>query len=407
MNLKILFPFVAIVLVALWINRRWKAWFYNPPEAPYILQDSPDRILLTFGNSGEMSRFVSWACGSEVDTEAKLLLSDVSDTTSVHAIGEVFESRSGRGAYYRAEMTNLKPSHEYFYCVESYGKRSSWYRFKTSDPKSSQFSFMYIGDVQDSIGGITSQLIHNAIIKNPEIEFIAFGGDLILRPTDRHWAEFFKSMDTLCTTIPIVNVPGNHEYLKYLKRKCERRFSLVFPYFIKGINQRQDNNHLFSFSCHNTDFFLLDSSRGFGYLYRQRRWLEHQLEESRSSHHVVIVHHPIYSAKHCNNNLEVRLMFNDIIQKHNVDLVLQGHEHVYTRCTSEGNLKEGSICKTKPLYLISHCSPKNYNIKSGGRFSPVFCGSRYFHIIQTSNDDMTVRTYDAMDCNLLDSVVIK
>ena len=36
-------------------------------------------------------------------------------------------------------------------------------------------------------------------------------------------------------TIPVLCATGNHEYLKYPIRKLERRFSLVFSYFLKSM----------------------------------------------------------------------------------------------------------------------------------------------------------------------------
>ena len=45
---------------------RWEVWFGNPPEAPYVPSANPTRVLLTFGDNGEMSRNVSWMCDTVV-----------------------------------------------------------------------------------------------------------------------------------------------------------------------------------------------------------------------------------------------------------------------------------------------------------------------------------------------------
>ena len=39
---------------------RWKVWFHNIPEIRYVLTEDPQRVFLTFGNDGELSRNVSW-----------------------------------------------------------------------------------------------------------------------------------------------------------------------------------------------------------------------------------------------------------------------------------------------------------------------------------------------------------
>lgn len=387
---------------------RWEAWFGNPAEEPYDVSDQPSRVLLTFGNQGEQSRWVSWMCGQEVDATARLCVADtLGDTLYVEAIGEVFESRAGHAAYYRAQLTDLQPRMEYAYRVENQRGCSPWYHLKTSDPEASEFSFLYVGDVQDTIGGVANQLLKQAVLSHPEVAFVAFGGDLIERPMDKYWAETFRSIDSVCTALPIVNITGNHDYLKYLIRKCERRFSLVFPYFLEGMEERDDLNHLFSFTYHNTDFFLLDSDRGIGFLYGQKKWLEQALEQSHSEHRIALLHHPLYSVKRKNNNLEVRWMFNGLLQDAKVDLVLQGHEHAYTHCTADEQPLKGNVCTNLPLYVISHCSPKNYRIHPTERFYPVLSESRYYQIVTVDKASVTLRSYDAVSNVLVDSVRVE
>ena len=405
---NIILTIVAIVVVGLgiWIYSRWDVWFGNPPEAPYTASETPSRVLLTFGNEGELSRFVSWMCGDKVDENAVLLLADSTDTISVKAIGEVFESRAGKAAYYRAELNGLKAEHTYNYAVKTNGTLSEWYSFTTSNPDSESFSFLYMGDVQDTINGVANILLKKAISRHPEVEFVAFGGDLIERPTDAYFAETFRSIDSVCTAMPIVNITGNHDYLKYLIRKCERRFALTFPYFLKGMEERGDENHLFTFVYHNTQFFLLDSERGACFLFQQKSWLKDRFDECNTKHRIVMLHHPLYSVKNKNNNLVERWVFNDMIQEAGVELVLQGHEHGYTHCTSSEKPLKGNECKNPPLYTVSHCAPKNYKLKPTERFSPVLSGSRYYQVIRVDEAAVTMLGYDANTQELVDSVRI-
>lgn len=398
---------VVLVGLGIWAYTRWDAWFGNPEEPAYTAVKTPSRVLLTFGNDGEMSRMVSWMCGDEVDSDAALLIADSTDTIRVKAVGEVFASRSGKAAYYRAEMKSLKPQHQYRYAVETNGSRSPWYTFRTSDPRSTDFTFLYMGDVQDTIDGIANNLLREALSRHPEAEFVAFGGDLIERPMHKYYEETFRSIDSVCTAMPVINVTGNHDYLKYLIRKCERRFALTFPYFLKGQDERGDENHLFSFTYHNTQFFLLDSDREFPSLWRQRQWLKDQLEASTATHKIVIVHHPLYSVRRKNNNLIQRWMFNGIIRDANVDLVMQGHEHGYTHCTADEAPLKGNECTNRPLYTVSHCSPKNYNLHPTERFYPVLSDSRYYQVVSVDAQGITMRGYDANTNQLIDSVRIK
>ena len=70
---KITLGSLALLLVGLTVLAivRWEAWFGNPPEAPYVPKAEPTRVLLTFGDDGEMSRNVSWKGKSSSRAVAK------------------------------------------------------------------------------------------------------------------------------------------------------------------------------------------------------------------------------------------------------------------------------------------------------------------------------------------------
>lgn len=408
---KYIIILVAVVALGCWAASRWDAWFHNPEEAPYDAPKVPSRVMLTFGDEGEYSRYVTWVCGTEVDRNARLILKTKSEThtDTIPATGEVFESRAGKAVYYRAKIKahQLFPGCYDSYCVETNGARSPWYRFTCTNPMSKKFSFLFVGDVQDTINGIAGKLLKDAVRRHPEVEFVAFGGDLTERPTDAYWAETFRSIDSVCTAMPVINITGNHDYLKYLIRKCERRFALHFPYFLKGMEERDDNNHLFHFTYHNTDFYMLDSDRGACFLYQQKQWLKEEFDKSeKGNHRIVMLHHPLYSVKKKNNNLIQRWMFNDLIREENVELVLQGHEHGYAHCTADEAPLKGHVCKNPPLYTVSHCSPKNYSLHPSERFSPVLSGSRYYQVIDVEPDAIVMKGYDASNGNMVDSVRI-
>jgi hypothetical protein len=119
-----------------------------------------------------------------------------------------------------------------------------------------------------------------------------------------------------------------------------------------------------------------------------------------------MLHHPLYSVKNKKNNLIERWTFNDMIQEAGVELVLQGHEHGYTHCTSSEEPLKGNICNNPPLYTVSHCSPKNYNLHPTERFFPVLSDSRYYQVIKVDASAITMLGYDANTGERVDSVRI-
>ena len=57
---KIAWGVVLLILIVGGVicKKRWNVWFYNIPEIRYVLTEEPQRVLLTFGNDGELSRNV-------------------------------------------------------------------------------------------------------------------------------------------------------------------------------------------------------------------------------------------------------------------------------------------------------------------------------------------------------------
>ena len=273
--------FILIVLVALgaWVASRWNVWFKMPDEPAYTASMKPDRILLTFGDSQEDSRNVSWVCDSVLYDDVYLELAEDDSTNGakrIDANGEVFESRSGKACFYHAKLRQLKADKRYFYRVSTHGFVSKWYGFRTYPLNRDGFSFIYVGDVQDSIGGKANDYLKMAFRSHPDAEMLVCGGDLIERPSDHYYAETFRDLDSICTAVPFLTVTGNHDYLKGVIKKLERRFSLTFSYFLDSM---VGENQVYHLNYANAEFFFLDSDREPNYLYAQRKWLKEQLEK--------------------------------------------------------------------------------------------------------------------------------
>ncbi|MBQ6167844.1 MAG: metallophosphoesterase family protein [Muribaculaceae bacterium] len=396
-KLKTLAALLLLLAVTVWVASRWQVWFGNPEELAVKPLSAPGHVLLTFGNEDELSRNVSWQCDTVLSPSWLELVCD-GDTTRIQADGEVFESRNGKAAYYVARLRQLKPASHYSYRVFSGNEFSPWYAFQTYAPGRNRFSFLYVGDVQDIIGGIANSLLMNAWAHHPEVEFLVCGGDLTERPANQYWAETFRTLDSIGQSIPVLNVTGNHDYFKGVVRRLERRFPLVFSYFL---DSKQEENMVYTLNYGDAQLFVLDSNREFFHLWTQRQWLKEQLEKSKAKWKILVLHHPLYSIKKKNNNLIQRWMFDDLVRQYSVDLVLQGHEHAYARMI--GGLSKNNR-PAVPVYTVSHCSPKNYRIRFDERFDKFGISSRYYQVVNVSGDTLAMATYDANTHALYDSL---
>ncbi|MBO4907507.1 MAG: metallophosphoesterase family protein [Bacteroidaceae bacterium] len=399
---KIKYVVISVVVIALglWVWSRWDVWFHNPEEPPYTPQPYPHRVLLTFGDSdGRASRNVSWQCDSVLHASwLELVALPDSDTVRIQAKGEVFRSRSGQAAFYVARLRGLKGDAAYSYRAVTNGKSSPWYSF-TTPSDNSRLSFLYVGDVQDTIDGKANCFLREAFEHHPQSEFLVCGGDLTERPMDKFWAETFRGLDGIGQTKPVLVVTGNHDYLKGVIMTLERRFSLILSYFL---DSKVGDNQVYTLSYGPAQFFLLDSNREFPYLFTQRKWLRQQLQQSRAKWKIVILHHPLISIKHKNNNLFQRWAFKDLIEEYGVDLVLQGHEHAYGRFAT----RQPDNRPTTPVYTISHCSPKSYSVHSADRFDIVSREGRYYQSVSINADTLVMAAYDVYTHSAIDSIRI-
>ena len=120
------------------------------------------------------SRNVSWMCDTAIHEAHLELLPDGTDhPMCVKAEGEVFESRSGKAAYYVARLKQLQDGLCYRYRAVTNGKASPWYEFGVTDPAvKKDVSFLFFGDVQDSLNGVSNRYISKAWVQHPASDFV-------------------------------------------------------------------------------------------------------------------------------------------------------------------------------------------------------------------------------------------
>lgn len=388
-----------ILIVAIIIcTKRWNTWFGNPRELPYTAISSPGRIMLTFGNDGENSRNISWQCDSVVRKSwVELVKDSTKDTLRINAQSKLFKTTGGQSVYYWAKLKGLAFCSGYTYRVCTGEETSGWYHFTMQNNKIDRFSFVFFGDVQDTLRGKLKEVFTNVRHQLPQTDFYVFVGDLVERPMDCYWKEAFDNLDSITQSRPVVTSPGNHEYIKGVPGKLEERFTYTFSYLI---DSRYKSNNVYSFDYKNATIITLDSNKDFWYLFQQKEWLKNALLKSKKKWKIVVLHHPIYSIKGKYNNLLVRLILNPLIKEYGVDLVLEGHEHDYARMITKNN---GSL--TTPVYLVSHCSPKDYRLNFNELYDRYGNNQKFYQNITITKDSLRMQAFNNFN-QLYDDVII-
>ena len=104
----------------------------------------------------------------------------------------------------------------------------------------------------------------------------------------------------------------------------------------------------YTFKKGNVRFFVIDSN----YLDpEQVKWLEKELAASGSDWKIPYFHHPLYTTARRGPEIELRAVLEPIFKKYGVDVVFQGHEHVYERMKPQSGIvyfTAGGSAKLRP-----------------------------------------------------------
>jgi hypothetical protein len=393
LRLKVLWILIPAVL-ALVVYTKWDTWFYNPPEPKYSSSKTPEDILLTWSGDPCTTREVTWQCDAS-SKSGKLQLLDLSapgDTVNFPSKRFVIKSEGGAATYFQSEIKDLKPGQLYSYRAGSEGGWSEWHQFKTQCPGDHSFSFIFIGDIQDSINGTSGELYQKAVNRQPDAGFMIFIGDMIERTHDEYWKEWFRSGGELFKTIPIIATPGNHEYYKGLSQDIDPRWMAHFAFPQNGPASFKGRVCYWDYG--NTRFISMDTNAINLYTgFIQRAWLKNILKQTTKRWKVVIMHHPAFTTSRTHDNFLVRWFFKGLFDKYKVDLVLQGHEHGYGRSAYITNSAFPS--KQGPVYVISHDSPKLYDLNFSKDMDQLASNTRMYQLINISHDSLSYRAYTA------------
>jgi acid phosphatase type 7 len=96
----------------------------------------------------------------------------------------------------------------------------------------------------------------------------------------------------------------------------------------------------------------------------QAQWLDSLLTNDPRPWTIVTLHYPFYSTNPKRDNPRLRELFKPIIDKHRVDLVLQGHDHAYGRgsVANDPMAESNRHRKSETVYVVSVSGPKMYEV---------------------------------------------
>ncbi len=366
----------------------------------------PDRIILTWSADPTTTQSVTWRTDSTVRKSfAQVLIEGSSpklEKPDAKEYEAVISSLNGveyeLANYHSVTFTDLKADQLYTYRVGDGTNWSEWFQFKTAPAVTKPFSFIYLGDAQNDIRSKWSRVIRRAFATQGNARFIVHAGDLINRSNnDNEWGEWHQGGGFINGMIPSIPSSGNHEYFRdeqkvlTLDPHWQAQYTLPEngPEGLKESVYYVDYANLRMISL-NSQMIVLDSNS----LKIQAEWLEEVLRNNPKQWTMITYHHPVYSTAKGRDNKEFRDRFKPLFDKYHVDILLQGHDHTYSRGQ---NLPIGMSRKEGgPMYVVSVAGPKMYKVDVTPRWMDVLAeNTQLFQIISIDHENLTYTAYKA------------
>jgi len=268
--------------------------------------------------------------------------------------------------YVQARISHLLPGTTYYYAVghSGYDPASSpalepVRSFTTAPGRTTAFTFTAFGDQGESYDAVaTGNLVRS---QNPAFHLHA--GDLsyandggsgqVTNSYDpRVWDSFLVQNESFASAVPWQTVVGNHEMEPWYSPDGYGGF---FQRFV----QPTENQAYYSFTYGNVAFLALDANdvtyeytANFDYSSgAQTTWLARRLAAFRASEDIDFIVAFFHECAYCTATAHgsdggVRAAWTPLFDQYSVDLVINGHNHVYERTDP---LKAGAVTTSAPI----------------------------------------------------------
>ena len=291
------------------------------------------------------------------------------------------------GFVHKAIIDGLDPASEYSYRVGD-SEKEKWWKFAhitTREDSPDDFDFLFFCDSQTSAAKGWEPLhktIRSALRTTPDARFALHGGDFVqYGSVEPHWRDMIDENADFFRETPVMAASGNHEIVNGGRPFCAREH---FVYPIPG-EQTDPRGDYYSFDYGILHVVILNTN---GVIWEtqemereQIKWLEDDLRNSTARWKIVVMHFETYSSgaygylgNDGRRSHGFRRDLAPLFCKYGVDLVLQGHDHVFVRThhiDADGKVVECPIetrdfrgCPTE--YHISPGAPIYYNSGAAG-----------------------------------------
>lgn len=374
----------------------------------------PDRIVLSPARDAAHGFAVAWRTDATVAAPGLEIVPagdspDMGTPRQVRASSRELRTENGIARHHRAEVDGLQADTLYAWRVQGGGTWSAWHHTRTAPEPGAPLALLYFGDTQNKNVSLTTRVVREAMRHAPDARLALFAGDLVSGgdgEDDNEWGEWFEANESLPTSMAVAPAPGNHEYFEEFEDTPRERRVLGahWPqqFALPGNGAPGAERTSYWFDYQDLRVAVIDGTSaldlGTAQAQAQARWLDGVLAASPHRWNIVVTHQPFYSPRAGRDNELLRKHLLPVIRRHAVDLVLQGHDHVY------GRRLPGEA--PTPVFVVSVAGAKQYRLSEQARATmrPVAEDTQLFQVVRIDGARLryeartaTGRLYDAFE----------
>lgn len=368
---------------------------------------APFGLALSWTGDPATAIHVSWRDSENTDACLQLVTQEAYDRTAFEEAAEFAASvedvsLDGGAWNYQAEAASLRPNTAYVYRVGS--EETGWSEqktFRTQAADSGTVTFAYLGDVQPSDDteedyARWGELCRTLYEQNPALACVLLGGDMVNSGISLEQFDLFRANgETLFSRVPMFATAGNHES-NFLGGKPELMLKL-FAWPENGPEGFEEE--FYSLRVGDCQVLVLNS-----WIYsgeqnlteadyaRVNAWIASELAGSTARWQVVVTHVPVQAVHSDHTSAALLANWAPIFEQYGVDLVLEGHQHVYSRSYP---LLNGRIDEENGIpYIMGVSGSKFYDSADESKAACTIYGTSNYQLVEANADSLIVSTRD-------------
>lgn len=403
-------------------------------ELPNINQ-TPRMITMSLYNDNQKEMAFNWNTTWNTDTIIQLNKNKEelsNDKYTLEFEGTVEKSKvTNDGFIHRVVASNLEADTTYYYRVGD-KEADVWSNigtFKTAK-NTNGVKFVHISDPQgyEEVHYKNYNELLNIASKTSNPDFFCLTGDIVNDsyidsiPKLEQWDWALTDQSEIMMNYPFMTTAGNHE-------ASNNDYNSRFNHPVSDGNY-QDSGSYYSYTYQGVHFIALntndsvsESTDARGLSDAQIKWLENELKNNNSIFTIVMMHKGIYDAGgHCSNKEGadydiplIREQLSPMFTRYGVDLVLQGHDHLFSRSYPlNGEVKDDKLVTTKKEITKSEVTFKNekYNIYENPNGTIYLntgtaSGSKYYAAVDFNAEEIPLEKVDSPSHRMFTEFIIE